>query len=82
MFRNFTVTPDDHRHEPIGALLAGIALLLLPVLRVIYGPAEPIEPGYWVPIFFGVTMLLYGSAALPLYRRNRFERARGGADVS
>lgn len=80
MFRNFARTSDDDRHDPIGALFAGTALLMLPLLRLFYGSAEPIEVGYWIPFFFGVVMVLHGSAGLKLY--HRFEPHRGGNDAS
>lgn len=76
MFRNATRMPDDDLHEPIGALFAGIALLTLLALRVIHGPAGPIQLGYWMPLLFGVVMMLHGITAL-VHRRNTVARRAG-----
>ena len=74
MLRNFVHQPEHNLHPTLGALFAGIALIALPLLRAVWGTAEPVEPIFWIVLVPGVVMLTYGIATLPVYWRNKFDR--------
>ena len=74
MLGNSVHRPEHNLHQTLGALFAGIALIALPLLRAVWGSAEPVEPIFWIVLVPGVVMLTHGIATLPLYWRNKFDR--------
>ena len=80
MSKNFSRMRAKGAPDPIGPVIAGIALLTLPLLRLISSAGEPVEAGYWVSLLLGSLMVIYGGT-LP-HRAESIARRAGGDDAA
>ena len=62
--------PNAASGSAFGALVAGITLIAVPLIPAVSGSTEPLEPIFWIMWVVGAVMLVYGTAALLVDRRN------------
>jgi len=66
--------PNAASGSALGALFAGITLIAVSLIRAVSGSTAPLEPIFWIIWVVGGVLLVYGTAALLVERRDESAR--------